>query len=344
MSRPLGYAAPRLAWALVVVLGLTTASFVVAQRFPGDPARMLVGPQASPKELDRVRALYGLDQPLHRRLSRYAARLVHPGAPAIDKKDPAHRSCASAGLGLHLDLGYSFQYRKPVVTLLAEKVPRSLELALAALLVQALFGVGAGAFAATRRGSRWDEATVGVALLGVSAPTFLLGLFLQYVLAYKLHALPYDGYGTTPGEHLRSLVLPALTLGIFGTALYTRLAREELSTLLRQDYVRTARAKGAGPARALGHALSNALVPILTLIALDLGTMVGGAIVTEKLFRWPGVGEMAVVALLNRDGPVIFGTVLFASTAVVASTLALDLSYLVLDPRLRRPGGGGSGH
>src|SRR5262249_16881968 len=147
--------------------------------------------------------------------------------------------------------------------------------------------------------------------------------------------LPYDGYGATPAEHLASLVLPALTLGLCGAAFYARIARDELGSLLEQDFLRAARAKGASRARGLVvHALRNALVPIATLAALDLGTMVGGAVITEKLFRWPGVGQMAIEALLNRDGPVIFGTVLFASLAVVASTLLVDLAQLALDPRI----------
>lgn len=262
-------------------------------------------------------------------------RLVHFGdrTPRASKE---HASCASIAPGLHVDLGYSFHYHKPVVDLLTAKIPRSVELGIAALLVQLAIGVGAGAIAAAWRRTRLDEMLMSTTLLGVSAPTFLIGLFLQYLLAYRLRLLPYDGYGTTAAAHLASIVLPALTLGIYGSALYARLTRAELGTLLEQDFVRAARAKGASRARSLVvHALRNALVPIATLAALDLGTMVGGAVITEKLFRWPGVGQMAIEALLNRDGPVIFGTVLFSSVAVVASTLVIDLVQLALDPRLR---------
>src|SRR6185437_9237158 len=139
----------------------------------------------------------------------------------------------------------------------------------------------------------------------------------------------------TPAEHVRSLVLPSLTLGILGSALYARLVRDELGGLLAQDFVRTARAKGASGARVLVvHALRNALVPIATVAAMELGTLVGGAVVTERVFRWPGVGQMAVDALLNRDAPLIFGTVLFTSVAVVAAMLALDAVVVLLDPRL----------
>lgn len=330
----------RLGWAAIVVAGVTLVSFAIALLLPGDPARMLVGPQASAADLEHVRELYALDRPAPVELAHYVRRLVHAGPrtgfTGRPRVAPEHRSCAVGPLGLHLDLGYSFHYRKPVVDLLEAKAPRSLELAVAALLLQLTIGVSLGLVAAARRGTIWDDAVASATLLGVSAPTFILGLMLQYTLSYKLGLLPYDGYGATPTEHLRSMVLPALTLGVFGSALYARIVREELRALLRQDFVRTARAKGASRLRALlVHALRNALLPIATLAALDLGTLVGGAIVTEKLFRWPGVGQMAVEALQNRDGPLIVGTVLFASAAIVIATLALDLAALALAPRLR---------
>jgi peptide/nickel transport system permease protein len=167
---------------------------------------------------------------------------------------------------------------------------------------------------------------------------FLVGLLLQYVLAYRLGLLPYDGYGKTTAEQLRAMVLPAVTLGVLGVALYARLTRDEVTTALAQDFSRTARAKGASRRRVLlVHALRAAMLPIVTVAALDLGTLIGGAIVTEKLFRWPGVGQMAVDAVLNRDGQVILGVVLFTSTAVALSTVLLDLVLPFVDPRLARP-------
>lgn len=337
MSAAFGFLLRRLGWALVLIAGITTLAFVVSQLLPGDPARMTLGPQASAADVAQARAIYGLDQPLPVQYGRYLGRLIHSGPAIIDpKKDREHRSCGSLVFGVHLDLGFSFFYRKPVVDLLIAKIPRSLELASAALLLQLLFGVGLGAFAASRRRTSWDDAATGLTLLGVSAPTFLSGLLLQYVFAYKLGLLPYDGYGTTTADHLRSLVLPALTLGLFGSAIYARLTRDELGSLLDQDFVRAARGRGASSLRVLVvHALRNALLPLATLAALDFGTLVGGAVVTERVFRWPGLGQMAVDAVLNRDGPVIFGTVLFASTAVIASTLVLDLLLVALDPRLR---------
>lgn len=329
----------RLGWALLVIFGVTTVSFVVEHVLPGDPARMLVGPQASLRDVERARALYDLDQPLPERYARFWMRLLHTG-PRVEaeaRKLPEHRSCWVLG-PLHIDLGYSFHYRQPVVDLVAARLPRSLELALAALAAQLAFGLGLGVLAAARRGTRWDELAVGTSLVGMSAPTFLTALLLQYVLAYKLKLLPYDGYGKTTTEHLASLVLPALTLGIFGGAIYARLARDELARELGQEYVRMARAKGASRLRALVvHALRNALLPLGTLAALELGALVGGAVVTEKLFRWPGLGQMTVEALVNRDGPVIAASVLLAATATVLATVVVDLGTTLLDPRLRSP-------
>jgi peptide/nickel transport system permease protein len=326
----------RLAWALLVVAGVATLSFVLTEVLPGDPARMMLGPQAAPADVAHVRDLYGLRRPLPFRYVRYWSRLLHLGpTPSAGKRDPEHRSCASLA-GLHLDLGYSFYYRRPVVDLLATRIPRSTELALGAVLVQLVLGLALGLLAGARRGTAWDDATVGLTLLGISAPVFLFGLLLQYVLAYTWSLLPLDGYGATPSEHLRSLVLPSLTVGILGSALYARLLRDELGGLLAQDFVRTARAKGASPGRVLVvHALRNALVPVATVAAMELGTLVGGAVVTERLFRWPGVGQMAVEALLNHDAPVVFGTVLFTSAAVVGAMLVLDVVTVALDPRLR---------
>jgi peptide/nickel transport system permease protein len=340
----LRYLGRRLGWALVLVFGVTSLSFIVSQLLPGDPARIMLGPQAAPADVARAREIYGFDRSIAVQYGRYWSRLVHRGPPAIDRmeraRDPAHRSCKSVGLGIHVDLGYSFNFRRPVIDLLLTRAPRSIELAFAALLIQVMIGVTLGMVAAARRGTAWDEAAMGAALIGLSAPTFLLGLVLRYLFAYKLMWLPFDGYGSTFTEHLRSLVLPALTLGIFGSALYARLTRDELGALLAQDFVRTARAKGASGGRVLFvHALRNALVPLATVLALDLGALVGGAVVTERLFLWPGLGQLSVDAVLNRDGPVIFGTVLFSSLVVVASTLVLDLAYVLLDPRLGQRSG-----
>jgi peptide/nickel transport system permease protein len=333
------FAAPlkRLGWAVLVVIGVTSASFAIALVLPGDPGRMLAGAQAAPADVARIRETYGLDQPIWVQYARYWTRLVHLG-PRLREgapKDKDHKSCGSLG-PIHVDLGFSAAYRRPVVDLVASRAPRSIILGVAALLVQLAIGAGLGLLAAARRGTWIDDAAIGAALVGVSAPTFVTGIVLQYVFAYRLRLLPYDGFGTSFGEHARSLILPSLALGIFGAAIYARLVRDEVSIAARSEFARTARAKGASEARVLVvHALRSALLPIATLAALDLGALVGGAIVVEKLFRWPGIGQLAVDALVNRDGPVIVGAVLVSSTAMVGSLFVLDSLAGWIDPRVR---------
>jgi peptide/nickel transport system permease protein len=328
--------ARRLAWAIFVVWATVTLAFLVNHALPSDPARMIAGQQAPPAAVAKIRSELGLDRPLWSQYGRFLRRLVHFGPSSLEKTDPHHGSCANAG-PLHFDLGRSYQQRRPVTTILGERAPRTLLLAFAAACVQAVIGVSAGVFAATRRRTNADRLAVGLSLLGVSAPTFVIGLLLQWLFAYRLRLFPIDGYGETVGEHLASLVLPATTLGVFGAAYYTRIVRDEMIGELSSDYVRTARAKGLSPLQVtIRHALRNAMIPIVTMFGLEVGTLVGGAIVTESVFRWPGIGSLAVAAMLDRDGPLIMGCVVVTSAAVVLSTLVVDLAYAVLDPRIRR--------
>lgn len=332
--------AARLVWAMAVVWAVTTLAFFINNVLPSDAARMVAGPTARPADVDRLRKQLGLDQPILMQYARFMKRLVHvgPGGGVSDeaaKPPPEHASCATWGR-FHVDLGKSYFFRRPVTTILGERLPRTLMLAGAAMLVQLVVGIFAGVLAAGHKGARTDAGIVGLSLLAVSTPVFILGIALQYVFAYRLKWLPLDGFGQTSGDHVVSLVLPALTLGIFGAAYCTRLVRDEMIGLLQHDYVRTAHAKGAPPYRVvLVHALRNALVPIVTLVAVDFGTLVGGTVVAEALFRWPGIGALSVTALLERDGPVILGTVLVTSIAIVLSNVLADVLYVVLDPRIR---------
>jgi peptide/nickel transport system permease protein len=328
-------AARRLAWSIFVVWATVTLAFVVSNVLPQDPARMIAGAQARAKDVERVRAQLGLDRPLYVQYATFLRRLVHAG-PSIGASRPeGHATCGGIG-PVHVDLGKSFQKRKPVVALISDALPRTLFLAAAATLLQLALGVASGTLAAARRGTAWDRGTVAVTLLGISVPTYMIGILLQWVFADRLRLLPLDGYGRTPIEHLTSVILPATTLGLFGAAWYTRLVRDEMIDLLHQDHVRTARAKGAGRlAVIVRHGLRNALVPLVTVVALDFGGLLGGAIVTESVFRWPGLGSLGVGAVLDRDGPVILGTVLVTAIVVVGTSLLADLAYPLLDPRVR---------
>lgn len=305
--------ARRFVWSIFVVWATVSLAFLVNNALPSDPARMIAGQQAPPAAVARIREDLGLEQPLYVQYGLFLNKVVH------------------------LDLGKSYQQRRPVTTILAERAPRTLLLAFGAALVQALIGVTAGIIAAANKKKRIDRAAVALSLLGVSAPTFLIGLALQWLLAVKLRIFPIDGYGETTGDHIAGLVLPAVTLGVFGAAYYTRIVRDEMIGELGQDYIRTARAKGLSERAVLvRHALRNALVPIVTIFGLEAGTLVGGAIVTESVFRWPGIGSLSVDAMLDRDGPLIMGCVIVTSSVVVLSTLCVDIAYSLLDPRIRK--------
>jgi peptide/nickel transport system permease protein len=327
--------ARKLAWALFVIASVVSVTFVVNNVLPSDPARMVAGPQARPADVARIREQLGLGRPLLVQYGAFVTRLVHFGPRDPSRKDPAHATCGAFGF-VHVDLGKSYQQRRPVIDILEERLPRTALLAVAAVLVQAILGVLTGVLAARFHKRLLDRLIVGASLVGVSAPTFILGVGLQYVLGRRLRLVPIDGFGHTNAEHLACLVLPALTLGLFGAAYYTRVVRDDMVGLLRLDFVRTARAKGAGETRVvLVHALRNGLLPVVTMLGLDLGSLIGGAVVTETLFRWPGIGALSVTALLDRDGPVIVGTVLVTSTAIVLSNVVVDLLYGVLDPQAR---------
>ncbi len=329
----------RVGWAVFVVWAVVSLAFVVNNLVPGDPARMVAGVQARPADVARIREQLGLGAPPLVQYARFWRRLVHVGPRDVAKGDPVHSSCGVViALGheaLHVDLGRSYQLGQPVVDVVATRLPRTFALALAGLLLQLLFGVATGALAASRRGSWIDRWVVGTSVLGVSAPTFLIALVLQIIFAQTLRWLPLDGFGKTFADHARCLVLPALTLGVYGAAYYTRLTRDELSVLLQQDWIRTARAKGLPPRGVLRHALRAALVPLVTSAGLDFGALMGGAVVTEQVFRWPGLGQLAVTAMLNRDGPLILASVVVSSVAIVASSVAVDALQLRLDPRTR---------
>jgi len=304
----------RALWAVVVLWFVVTAAFVITNVIPGDPVRMMLGPHAAPDTVETVRKELGLDRPMVVQYVRYVGRVVDG------------------------NLGRSYRLDKPVTKILKNAVWPTLQLALGALFLQLLLGVPLGVIAALRRNRAADVIAQTVALLGQSAPTFFLGPVFIYLFAYRLGWFPIGGYGDGGTfDRLHHLVLPALTLAAGGTAIYTRLVRSDLIEQLGEDYVRTARAKGASPARVVGrHALRNALLPLVTLVGLDLGVLMAGAIVTEYIFQWPGLGRETVQSILYLDPPVVLGVVIVVAAAIVVANLAVDVIYAWLDPRVRR--------
>ena len=301
----------RLGWALVTLWLVVSGSFALAYLLPADPARMVAGPHASPETIARIRVELGLDKPLPVQYARYLGGVVTG------------------------DLGKSYRTERPVLQMVGDAIPRTALLAVGAGVVQVGLGVPIGLLAALRRRTAIDTGAMALALVGISAPTFLVGLALMVVLGYHARLFHIGGLGEGLGV-LRHAVLPSLTLGIAGAAYYSRLTRGEYLDVAQRDFMRTARVKGL-PERVvvIRHGLRNALLPVVTYLGLDMGALLGGAIVTETLFAWPGVGRLAVESVLNQDIPVMLGTVLVASVAVVAANLVVDLVYLVLDPRIR---------
>jgi peptide/nickel transport system permease protein len=289
--------------------GVVTIVFVLLHA-SGDPATLLVTQDATQQDIERIRQAYGLDQPLAVQYARFVARVVRG------------------------DLGFSYRQGLPVTELIAERLPATFELALAAIAVALLLGVPAGLVAAAWRGRALDTAAMTVALLGTSMPSFWLGLLLIIVFGVQLGWLPVSGYGG-----LRHLLMPAFVLGGFYAAQISRLTRTGLLEVLAQDYVRTAAAKGlTARTVVLKHALRNAALPVLTVLGLSFGHMLGGALVVETIFAWPGLGRLTVQSVLGRDFPVVQGTALMGAAVFLAVNLAIDLVYGWVDPRLRAAG------
>jgi peptide/nickel transport system permease protein len=316
--------------ALLTAFLTVTITFFILNVLPSDPARLLAGPQARPADVEALRTELGLNAKVPERYRLFWRRLVHTEARA-----GAHATCTQLG-PIHLDMGRSYRDRRPVLVLLSERFPRTLLLAVVGVCFQLLFGVLLGLLAASRA-NRWlDAVLMNTSLLGLSIPTFVIGGVFRYVLAERLRLLPLDGYGKTASEHLVSVILPGLTLGFYGAAYYAKLTRAELGAELGRDYIRTARAKGASPARVLWiHALRNSLLPLVTSAAMEFGALLGGAVVTESIFRWPGIGLLSVQSLLDRDGPVVLGLVILASLSVITLNLVADALVRWLDPRTR---------
>jgi ABC-type dipeptide/oligopeptide/nickel transport system permease component len=305
------YVIRKLAFTLVVVLGAATFSFVLLHATPGDPAEALAGPQATQEDLHHLRVSLGLDRPL---LVQYAIYL---------------RNLARG------DLGRSYRTHRPVLEEIAARWPATFSLSLTSLVVAVLVGLPLGILAAIRRRTWVDVISMVGSLTGVSMPSFWLALILIIVFSVKLKVLPFVGRDSPA-----SYILPSLTLGLGVAANIARLTRASMLDVLGQDYIRTCRAKGLSTLRVLYvHALRNASIPIVTIVGLQLGTLLGGQVVTETVFAWPGLGRMIVDGLLTRDLLLVQGGILVLALTFAVINLATDVAYGFLDPRIRLQAG-----
>lgn len=311
----LSYVLRRLTGMLVVMAVVATMVFIIVRVVPGDPAAIMLGPDATAADVTALRLKLGLDEPLFVQFGQFLFDLVRG------------------------DLGRSIFLDRPVTQALAERAEPTLLLTLMAILVAVAIGVPAGVISAVNRGRFLDQATSSLAMLAASMPSFWLGLLFIQFFSVKLGWFPVAGYGP-PGasffERVGHLVLPAIVLGLISSALITRFTRASMLDVLGEDYVRTGRAKGlAEGVVILKHAFRNALIPILTVVGLTMALLLGGAVVTETMFGLPGVGNLVVSAVLRRDYPVIQGALIVIAGVYVLVNLLIDLAYLLVDPRVR---------
>jgi peptide/nickel transport system permease protein len=294
---------------------VVTIVFLLIHLIPGDPVSVMLGPDASPSQIQATRAALGLDRPIHEQLFTFYGRVLRG------------------------DLGHSYFLDRPVTRALAERAEPTIVLTLCALLVAVAIGVPSGIVAAAHRGSWWDRLLMFLSLLGVCIPGFWLSLNFIFLFAVRLGWLPAAGYAsiwTDPRAALTYMVLPAVSLGFNQSALIARISRSCMLDVLQQDYIRTARAKGLAPrVVTYVHAFRNALVPVVAVIGITTAILIGGAVVTEIVFNIPGLGRLIISAILRRDYPVVQGVVLVTAAAYVIINLVVDLLYAFIDPRIR---------
>jgi peptide/nickel transport system permease protein len=310
----------RLAWSALVVWFVATVVFVIYFAVPRDVARLIAGRRASEQTLVIVRARLGLDQPVHRQYLQFLQRLVHG------------------------DLGESFLTQEPVTTIVTRGLPVTSSLALGSSVLWLAIGVTAGVVAATKRRTGTDRAITTIALGFYSMPMFLLGQLLLFFLFFQLYLAGFEffppgsyvAFTDSPVQWARFLILPWLSIALVSAATYSRLTRSAMLDVLDEDYVRTARSKGLSERRIISrHVLRSALTPVLSQFGIDIGSLMGGAIVTEVVFGLPGLGREAVQAIQNQDLPIIMGITILSAVLVVAANLVVDLLQAVLDPRVR---------
>ncbi|MBB4285195.1 ABC transporter permease [Roseospira goensis] len=301
------YIARRLLQAVLILIGVSFVTFVLLYLVPADPARQIAGRSATAETVANIRAQLGLDQPFYVQYGRYFMNMIQG------------------------DLGRSYLQKTEVAALIAARLPATLQLMAGALFFELLLGLTTGILAALKRGTAIDNALMVGSFIGVSAPQFVVGILLLYVFAVQLGWFPIGGYGT-----LAHLVLPAITLGILGAGWYSRMMRSSMLDVLRQDYIRTARAKGLDRARVVvRHALPNAILPVIAMIGIDIGLFMSGIVVVESVFGWPGIGQLAWQAIQRVDIPIIMGVTLVSAVAIVLGNLLADLIAPFIDPRIK---------
>ena len=304
----LRFALARLVQAIPSLFGVTLAAFVLLQ-LSGDVTQVLLPPQADDDVRAQFRQAYGLDQPIPLQYAHYLSRLVQG------------------------DFGRSFAYAQPAMLVVLDRLPATLQLTAAAIVLAVLVALPAGIISAVKRGSLMDRAAIGFVLLAQSVPTFWLGMLLILVFAVHFRLLPVSGRGT-PAQ----LILPGLTLSLWLLALLARLTRSGMLEVLSQDYIRTARAKGLNERTVVGrHAFRNALNPIITVIGMQLGGLIGGAVLTETVFAWPGIGTLMLDSILKRDYPVVLAGLMLVAMAFVLINLTVDVVYSYVDRRVELP-------
>ncbi len=293
--------------------------FALINLIPGDAARLFLGEEAPPEAVAALRHELGLDQPVYVQYLRWIGGMLHG------------------------NFGYSFKDHRPVLTTILEKVPVTGELTAAALIVAWAIAIPAGAVAAWRQRTAADYGASAAALVGLSIPNFWLGIMLIYLFAVHLHWLPASGW--TPlsldaARNLRALIMPACVLGLVLAAVVMRQLRSSMVEVLSADFVRTAKAKGlGGRVVVIRHALRNAVIPVITVMGIQMGTLLGGAVITETIFAVPGLGQLAVNSIYGRDYPMLEGVVLFSALAILLINLVVDIVYSLIDPRIKLAGG-----
>ena len=302
-----GYILRRLIQSALILLGVAFVTFFLLFVLPADPVRQIAGRSATAETVENIRQQLGLDKPFLVQFGRYLGGLVQG------------------------DLGRSYLQKSEVSLLIASRLPATLLLMVAAIFCELVIGLSMGIIAALRRDRFTDQALMMTSFVTVSAPQFVVSLLMLYVFSVKLGWFPIGGYGT-----FRHLVLPAITLGILGSGWYSRMMRSSMIDVMRTDYIRTARAKGLTRARVvLGHALPNAILPIIAMIGIDIGVFMGGIVVVESVFGWPGIGQLAWQAIQRIDIPIIMGVTLVSAVAIVLGNLLADIITPFIDPRIR---------